>query len=79
MNAKTDAPRPIARVSAPLCNGCGICREVCEAGAVRIGNVARIDAEKCTGCGTCAERCPTGAIVMVGKRRTKGRNDPADS
>jgi Pyruvate/2-oxoacid:ferredoxin oxidoreductase delta subunit len=54
------------RVAAPLCNGCGICREACETRAIRMGNVARIVTERCTGCGVCVEKCQTGAIVAVG-------------
>jgi electron transport complex protein RnfB len=61
----------VARVAARLCNGCGVCREVCEARAIRMGNVARIVVERCTGCGACAEKCPAGAIMVVGDKEAE--------
>ncbi len=46
------------------CIGCGVCKKVCERGAIVIkDNLARIDYEKCTGCGKCSEKCPVGAIT----------------
>ncbi len=72
MSANKEEKGRSARVAAPLCNGCGICRELCAPRAIRMGNVARIVAGRCTGCGSCVEKCPTGAIVAVGELQEAG-------
>lgn len=47
------------------CDRCGICLEVCKAGAiVQTAQTFAIIAEKCKSCGACAARCPKGAIVL---------------
>jgi len=58
--------KPIkARVDKNLCNGCGICEEVCFYDAARVsGGVAEIVLEACDGCGLCAQLCPRGAISL---------------
>jgi ferredoxin-type protein NapF len=51
---------------------CQICRENCEAGAIRFPLVAGrtpepvIEADCCTGCGACVATCPVGAISVRG-------------
>jgi ferredoxin len=48
------------------CRGCGVCRDVCIAGAITIeGNRAVIDHDRCKGCGRCVSVCPTGATRLV--------------
>lgn len=47
-----------------LCVGCGLCAEVCPAGAIAMVGAASLDARKCTACGKCVEACPQGAIVL---------------
>ncbi|RUM87798.1 MAG: (4Fe-4S)-binding protein [Thermodesulfatator sp.] len=49
------------RVVADLCNGCDVCGEHCQFGAIEAGVV---DYLECEGCGFCEEVCPEGAIVM---------------
>ena len=46
------------------CTGCGMCEQVCPAGAIRVTYVAHVDKERCTGCGICAENCPQGALSL---------------
>lgn len=51
------------------CEGCGLCAESCQFGAIDalqdIGKtIASIGAEKCFGCGLCRRACPTGAISL---------------
>ena len=49
-----------------LCDQCGLCAEVCPAGAISqdAKGVYRIDKALCLGCGLCAESCPKGLIVF---------------
>lgn len=50
-------------VDEDACTGCGLCVELCPAGAVSIrGGVAGIDRDSCTSCGACRDECPQGAI-----------------
>ncbi len=56
-----------------LCQGCGKCAEVCEAGAidVRKGYVSELDSFDCTRCGACLEACPVSAIKKVSGKLPK--------
>ncbi|MEW5767677.1 MAG: 4Fe-4S binding protein [bacterium] len=46
------------------CVLCGVCMDVCPAGAIKEGEEKySIDPEACTDCGSCAEVCPSDAIV----------------
>jgi len=54
----------IARVNVQMCDGCGMCSDVCPAEAITVSNVAVIDADKCIGCEACVSECPRGAISM---------------
>jgi MinD superfamily P-loop ATPase len=46
-----------------VCDGCGICAEVCRFGAVRSAAAGfAIDPVKCEGCKVCLHFCPAGAI-----------------
>jgi NADH:ubiquinone oxidoreductase subunit F (NADH-binding)/(2Fe-2S) ferredoxin/Pyruvate/2-oxoacid:ferredoxin oxidoreductase delta subunit len=48
-----------------ICNGCGACKRVCPADAVRGTRKAphRIDAEMCIKCGTCFDACKFKAVM----------------
>ena len=55
----------IAQIDARKCTGCGICVEICPAGAIVLNDIAIVDKKKCVGCGACVDNCPVGAIIMV--------------
>lgn len=45
-----------------LCNGCGVCQDVCEQGCISINrnkdvNVPVLDNQRCNGCGMCRQVC----------------------
>ncbi|MCL6610236.1 MAG: 4Fe-4S binding protein [Peptococcaceae bacterium] len=53
----------MATVVKGLCQGCGICTQVCPRGAIRIiANVAVIDGDMCDDCEECVFACPNGSI-----------------
>jgi len=54
-----------AVVEPELCQGCGVCQEVCRFKAVVLeGGLARIDPLACEGCKVCVSLCPEGAIAF---------------
>ena len=58
----------VAEVDYDTCNGCGICAERCQFGALKFevtSRKANIDQFKCYGCGLCKTGCPRGAIKLV--------------
>jgi NAD-dependent dihydropyrimidine dehydrogenase PreA subunit len=60
----------VAIVDYDLCNGCGVCVQRCQFGALKFEistDKAHIDQYRCFGCGVCATGCPRGAISL--KRR----------
>ena len=58
----------LAQVDYEKCNGCGICAQRCQWGALKFettsGN-ANIDQFKCYGCGLCHTACPREAISLL--------------
>lgn len=60
---------PVALVDESACTACGICRDVCRFGAIRIlaGRVL-VFPELCHGCGACVLVCPTGAMGEARRR-----------
>ena len=84
-------PRPVdfwssnflAEVDPTVCNGCGICQNRCQVGAVTVAHPktpARVDADRCLGCGQCVETCPQQAIVLRKKpRQTNAAADPGST
>jgi ferredoxin len=62
----TGRPTRYAVADRSRCTGCGLCEQLCPAGAIRVTYVANIDARRCTGCGLCVEQCPQGAIRLGG-------------
>ena len=48
------------------CRGCGVCRDVCIAGAITIReDRAVVDHDRCKGCGRCVTVCAVGAATLV--------------
>jgi ferredoxin len=53
----------IYHVDTSQCIGCGLCTQVCRAGAIQIINgTAQIDAQLCIGCGACSNVCPQDCV-----------------
>jgi len=61
----------VAVVDYDKCNGCGICVQRCQWGALKFEvttQKANIDIFKCYGCGLCHTGCPRGAITLVERK-----------
>ena len=61
----------VAQVDYDKCNGCGICAQRCQWGALKFeatSGKANIDQFKCYGCGLCETGCPRGAISLVERK-----------
>ncbi len=61
----------VAVVDYEKCNGCGICAQRCQWGALKFevtSEKANIDQFKCYGCGLCETGCPRGAIKLVERK-----------
>jgi len=57
-----------AEVDQYICEGCAICEERCNLGAVHVeDNIAQVDKEKCIGCGVCVPKCSSGAMKLLKK------------
>ncbi len=59
----------IAHVNEDVCDGCGICRPICEYSAIEIDDekkLAIINEGLCKGCGACVGACPSGAMEQKG-------------
>ena len=59
----------IAMVNEDFCDGCGICRPICEYNAIEIDDekkLAIINEGLCKGCGACVGACPSGAMEQKG-------------
>jgi predicted Fe-Mo cluster-binding NifX family protein/ferredoxin len=54
-----------ASVQTNKCNGCGICTDVCPAGAISMNEHAVVDLRLCTACAVCVSECPNGAITIT--------------
>jgi len=57
----------IITVDESLCIGCGLCRDDCPSGTIRMeGGVAVVTTQRCIKCGHCQAICPQYAISMSG-------------
>jgi ferredoxin len=53
----------VVEINRELCFGCGLCANVCPAGAISLSlGKAQVNPLACTGCGHCLNVCRTGAI-----------------
>ena len=55
----------VAVVLAEKCTACGICADVCPAGAIKVNGQTVVQADLCTGCALCVGECPNNAIVLT--------------
>ncbi|HEY4715915.1 MAG TPA: 4Fe-4S dicluster domain-containing protein [bacterium] len=65
----------IAQLASEKCNGCGICAQRCQFGAIRMEvsrGKANINQQVCFGCGLCLTACKPRAIEMAGRARMSG-------
>jgi len=60
--------KAVAVVDSEKCAGCGICVDVCPAGAIEVNQHAVVNDEACTGCAACVSECPNEAIILVQKK-----------
>lgn len=58
--------RNIITINEEKCNGCGLCVNACQEGALKIvnGKAKLISESYCDGLGHCLPECPTGAITI---------------
>jgi predicted Fe-Mo cluster-binding NifX family protein/ferredoxin len=59
--------RAVAVVDSEKCTGCGICVDVCPAGAIEVNEQAVINTDACTGCAACVSECLNDAIIIAHK------------
>ncbi|MFH1799661.1 MAG: 4Fe-4S binding protein [Candidatus Omnitrophota bacterium] len=50
------------KIEGKLCNGCGICKEICPVDGIKIIDGKAVANEQCIDCGTCIASCASGAI-----------------
>ncbi len=58
----------VAKVNYETCNGCGVCVQRCQFGALKLEvttQKASIDQFRCFGCGVCQTGCPRGSIELL--------------
>jgi len=68
----------VAQVEYGLCNGCGICAQRCQWGALKFEvttGKANIDQFKCYCCGLCETGCPRKAISLLDRTSLPGLAD----
>jgi ferredoxin len=65
----------VAKVDYDECNGCGVCVQRCQFGAIKFEvtqEKTNIDQMRCFGCGLCETGCPSGAIDLVDRESLPG-------
>jgi predicted Fe-Mo cluster-binding NifX family protein/ferredoxin len=56
-----------AMIDPEKCTGCGVCVNVCPAGAIELNKQAIVHEQLCTGCSVCVSHCSIQAITMTPK------------
>jgi Na+-translocating ferredoxin:NAD+ oxidoreductase subunit B len=73
-------PKPSEVVASPFiagatpetCDGCGICLDRCQMGALALEDERVVlDSDRCIGCGLCVSTCPTGSLILERKSTSK--------
>ena len=68
----------VPRVDSGLCNGCGLCGQICQYSAiVTMNGKVLVFPELCHGCGGCWLVCPTGAVTESFRQTGKVEEGPA--
>ncbi len=65
----------VASVDYDKCNGCGVCVQRCQFGALKFEitiDKVNIDQYRCFGCGVCETGCPRGAITLLDRASLPG-------
>lgn len=65
---------PKAAVRQDLCDGCGLCVDICPAGCLEVktnpqrlsNRIVTVQSSACHGCGACQATCPKEAIFIPG-------------
>lgn len=60
--------KAVAVVDSEKCTGCGICVDVCPAGAIEVNQHAVVNEEACTGCAACVSECPNEVIIIAQRK-----------
>jgi NAD-dependent dihydropyrimidine dehydrogenase PreA subunit len=62
--------RKIVQIDEEKCDGCGICAQACDEGAIQMidGKAKLLNESHCDGLGACIGECPRGAITLEEKR-----------
>ena len=71
INQLESGHKAVAVVDSGKCAGCGICADVCPAGAIEVNEQAVVNDEACTGCAVCVSECPNEAIILAQKKISK--------
>jgi MinD superfamily P-loop ATPase len=61
--------QPLPQFDAELCDGCGVCHDVCEYKAILVAGKPLLFADRCHACGACEALCPRRAIKEVPVQR----------
>jgi len=69
IEAEREFTQLLPEFDAELCDGCGLCHDVCEYRAILVAGTPLLFADRCHACGACAALCPRGAIREVPVRR----------